>query len=72
MGTSTKPGAGKDEIEVLGAIVRKSEKPEVYRLAVANKAELEKTVRAMMAAQGFQDDEAGSAMAILESDLQGQ
>jgi len=57
------------EIIVCGAIVRKSSKPKIYAMALANKAELEKTVRAMMSAQGFKDDEAGSAMAILESDL---
>ena len=56
-----------EEIIVLGAVVRKSEKPEIFRLATANKAALEKTVKSVMAAQGFTN--AGSVMAMLESDL---
>lgn len=59
----------REEIIVLGAVVRKSEKPEIFRLATANKAALEENIKSMMAAQGF--THAGSAMAQLESDLGG-
>jgi len=41
--------------------------PEIYRLATANKAQLEKTVRGVMEKQGYKNP--GSVMAMLESDL---
>jgi hypothetical protein len=56
------------EIIILGAVVRKSEKPEIFRLATANKSALEKTVKSVMAAQGYTNP--GSVMAMLESDLE--
>ena len=58
-----------EEITILDAVVRKSEKPEIFRLATANKAALEKTVKSVMAAQGYTNP--GSVMAMLESDLEG-
>lgn len=58
-----------EEVTVLGEVIKKSDMPEIFRLAIANKAELEKTVRSVMAAQGYTN--AGSAMAMLESDLKG-
>jgi hypothetical protein len=57
-----------EEIIVLGAVVRKSEKPEIFRLAIANKAALEETIKSVMATQGFTN--AGSVMAMLESDIE--
>jgi len=56
-----------EEIIVLGAVVKKSVMPEIFRLTTANKAALERTVKSMMEAQGFKN--AGNAMAMLESDL---
>ena len=56
-----------EEIIVLGEVVKRSVMPEIFRLATANKAQLEKTVRGVMAAQGFKKP--GSVMAMLESDL---
>ncbi|MEI7482173.1 MAG: hypothetical protein WCK75_07475 [Elusimicrobiota bacterium] len=41
------------EIIVLGATIKKSIMPEIFRLATANKAALEKTVKSVMAAQGY-------------------
>jgi len=58
-----------EEIVVLGKTVRKSVLPEIYRLASANREALEENIKSMMAAQGFTN--AGSAMAQLESDLEG-
>lgn len=67
MNNEDKFGAS-EEIIVLGTTIRKSGMPEIFRLAVSNKAALEATVKSMMAAQGFTN--AGSAMAQLESDLE--
>jgi hypothetical protein len=58
-----------EEIVVLGKTVKKSVLPEIYRLASANKKVLEENIKSMMAAQGFTN--AGSALAQLESDLEG-
>ena len=58
-----------EEIIVLGAVVRKSKKPKIYALAVANKAELEKTVSNILRMEKWGIEKAGSVMAILESDL---
>ena len=58
-----------EEIVVLGKTVKKSVLPEIYRLASANKKALEENIKSMMAAQGFTN--VGSAMAHLESDLEG-
>lgn len=66
MKKTIKTGAD-EEIIVLGEVVKKSEMPEIFRLATANKAQLEKTVRHVMATQGFKKP--GSVMAMLESDL---
>ena len=61
-----KPKAG-EQIIVMGEVIKKSDMPEIYRLARANKAELEKTVKAIMKTDGTTN--AGGVMAILESDL---
>ena len=58
-----------EEITVCGAIVRKSSKPKIYALAVANKAQLEKTVNNILLIEKWGIEKAGSVMAILESDL---
>jgi hypothetical protein len=58
-----------EEIVILGKTVKKSVLPEIYRLASANREALEENIKSMMAAQGFTN--AGSAMAQLESDLEG-
>lgn len=63
------PATNNEEVIVLGETIKKSDMPEIFRLATSNKAELEKTVRSVMAAQGYTN--AGSAMAMLESDLEG-
>ena len=57
----------KKEIEVCGEMINNIDMPEMYRLAAANKAELEKTVRGVMAKQSYKNP--GSVMAMLESDL---
>ena len=58
-----------EEATVLGATIKRSVMPEIFCLAAANKAALEKTVKSMMAAQGYTNP--GSVMAMLESDLSG-
>ena len=55
------------EIEVCGEMINNIDMPEMYRLAAANKAQLEMTVRGIMAKQGYKKP--GSVMAMLESDL---
>ena len=62
----TKPVERK-EIEVCGEMINNIDMPEIYRLATANKAQLEKTVRGVMEKQGYKNP--GSVMAMLESDL---
>jgi len=64
---SKNEAAVSEEIIVLGATIKKSIMPEIFRLATANKAALESTIKSVIAAQGFKN--AGSAMAMLESDL---
>lgn len=68
MKKTIKPGVD-EEVIVLGEVIKKSVMPEIFRLATANRAELEKTVKSVMAAQGFKKP--GSVMAMLESDLGG-
>jgi len=57
-----------EEMAVLGTTIKKSVMPEIFRLAAANKTALEKTVKSVMAAQGYNNP--GSVMAMLESDLE--
>ncbi len=64
---NTNEVAMSEEIIILGVVVIKSDKPEIFRLATANKAVLEKTVKSVMAAQGYTSP--GSVIAMLESDL---
>lgn len=52
MKKTIKPGVD-EEVIVLGEVIKKSVMPEIFRLATANRAELEKTVKSVMAAQGF-------------------
>ena len=47
--------------------IKKSDFPNMYRMAKANSASLERTIKGMMEKQGFSNP--GSAMVILESDL---
>jgi len=51
----------------MGEEVKKSDFPNIYRMAKANPASLEKTIKSMMKKQGFSNP--GSVMVILESDL---
>jgi len=60
-----------EEIIVCGAVVRKSSKPKIYALAVANKAQLEITVNNILKKEKWGIESAGSVMAMLESDLEG-
>lgn len=60
----------KDEIIVLGGTVEKAAMPEICRLATADKAAMEKNVRATKAAPGFKVNEAGSDLAQFESDME--
>ncbi len=58
----------KEEIIIfMGEEVKKSDFPNIYRMAKANPASLEKTIKSMMKKQGFSNP--GSVMVILESDL---
>ena len=58
----------KDEVIIfMGEEVKKSDFPNMYRMAKANSASLERTIKGMMEKQGFSNP--GSAMVILESDL---
>lgn len=64
---NTRKPVADETIIVMGEVIRKSIMPHIFGLATANMAELEKTVRGVMAAQGFKKP--GSVMAMLESDL---
>jgi hypothetical protein len=55
------------ETEVCGEIINNIDMPEMYRLAVANKATLENTIKSVMAKQGYK--KVGAVLAMLESDL---
>ena len=58
----------KEEIIIFMDVnVKKSVLPNMYRMAKANSASLERTIKGMMEKQGFSNP--GSAMVILESDL---
>lgn len=57
----------KKETEVCGEMVNNIDMPEMYRLAVANKAALEATVKSVMVKQGYK--KVGAVLAMLESDL---
>lgn len=61
-----KPTAA-ETITVMGEVINKSDMPEMFRLATANKAALEKTVRGIMEKQGYK--KVGAVLAMLESDL---
>lgn len=63
---SDKPSAA-ETITVMGEEINKADMPEMFRLATANKAALEKTVRGIMEKQGYK--KAGAVLAMLESDL---
>ena len=55
------------EIEVCGEMINNIDMPEMYRLAAANKAALENTVKSVMMKQGYK--KVGAVLAMLESDL---
>ena len=57
-----------EEIIILGVKVKKANMPEIYRLAKANPRNLKLILEGVMAKRGFTNP--GSAMALLESDLQ--
>lgn len=57
-----------EELIILGVKVEKSGLPEIYRLARTNPRNLRLVVEGIMAKRGFKKP--GSAMALLESDLE--
>lgn len=55
------------ETEVCGETINNIDMPGMYRLAMANKAALEETIKSIMQRQGFK--KVGAVLAMLESDL---
>ena len=57
----------KEVTTVMGEEIDKAIMPEMYRLATANKAALEETIKSIMVKQGYK--KVGAVLAMLESDL---
>lgn len=58
-----------ETIIVMGMVVRKSVMPHIFGLATRNKAQLQETVSNILKTEKWGPENAGSVMAILESDL---